>query len=759
MSSIVDVDEVVPTSPNAAAPSPQSTRSTQRGEECVVDFSFSPPTGASVVDDDGDDGDAVSNGVHGREATSLSDKQAQVKSKQQRVANKFFQGDPELVFDPRVLGTLADDAEQQSNGGSEHHRESQFALPETTRHPTVLQFSDVTYEVDVTKGEHKGVKQILKGLNGEVKPGQVLAIMGASGAGKTTLLNMLAGRLSAAGHGRSGGSILVNGQKRNFNTFRQISAYVLQQDCFFPTLTVRETITLSAMLRLPVHMSREAKLAQVDGVIAELGLTKCADTYVGNELIRGVSGGEKKRLNVGTELVTNPSLLFLDEPTTGLDSFNAQNVMQTLLTLAKSNRTIIATIHQPRSSIFQMFDLLMLLSEGCSMYFGPAADAVGYFGSIGYECPEEFNPADYFLDLISLDQRSPRAQRTTQKRIDYIGDRFLAYQQQHPVVTDVSDILTKQARQSELGGSAGKPPPKYTTSFGRQVALLTQRSIRATLRDKINNFSSLGQTLLFSIILGVIWLNEGDGISSNSVQAIAGALFFVVVNQSFGSIFGILFVFPVERVVVLKERASRSYHVGAYFWAKTVAELPRTFLLNLLFAVITYFMVGLRDGADHFFLFVVIVFCVSLTAEGLALIVSAIADDPQQAGAIAPAFIVTSMLFGGYFIGVNQIPSWLSWLSYLSFLKYGFAAIMINEFDGQPLDPSCAMSNNGTNSTAMDDGGPLCFAAGGDVLNYFNLDELSLGVNIVVLLAMAVGFRLIAYWILRVNGPVYDHSL
>lgn len=128
---------------------------------------------------------------------------------------------------------------------------------------------------------------------------------------------MLAGRLSSSGNGQASGEILLNGRKRDYNKFRQQAAYVLQQDSFFAELTVKETITLSAALRLPRTMSHEEKEARVASVIAELGLTKVIDTLVGNELIRGVSGGERKRVNIGTELVTNPSLIFLDEPTTG----------------------------------------------------------------------------------------------------------------------------------------------------------------------------------------------------------------------------------------------------------------------------------------------------------------------------------------------------------------------------------------------------------------------------------------------------------
>lgn len=171
---------------------------------------------------------------------------------------------------------------------------------------------------------------------------------------------MLANRSS--GNGRVEGEILVNGRKRDYDKFRQQSAYVLQEDCFFPELTVKETITLSAMLRLPRSMSKEEKEERVNSVIAELGLNLVVDTYVGNDMLRGVSGGERKRVNIGTELVTNPSLIFLDEPTTGLDSFNAHNVVKTLLTLSRAGRSVVATIHQPNSKIVQMFD--MLVREG-----------------------------------------------------------------------------------------------------------------------------------------------------------------------------------------------------------------------------------------------------------------------------------------------------------------------------------------------------------------------------------------------------------
>eukprot|EP00730_Choanoeca_flexa_P013749 TRINITY_DN5663_c0_g1_i1.p1 TRINITY_DN5663_c0_g1~~TRINITY_DN5663_c0_g1_i1.p1 ORF type:complete len:667 (+),score=189.51 TRINITY_DN5663_c0_g1_i1:72-2072(+) len=634
----------------------------------------------------------------------------------------------DLAFDPYLKANI-------------HTERPSFAASAAKARQVDLVFKNVCYEVDVGKGKNKSVKQILKNITGEVKAGEILSVMGASGAGKTTFLNMLAGRLSGAGGGRSSGQITVNGEKRDFNTFRQMAAYVLQEDSFFPELTVKETIMLSAKLRLPRDMPEEQKEARVDAIIAELGLTKVQDTYVGNALVRGVSGGERKRVNVGTELVTNPSLIFLDEPTSGLDSFNAQNVMDTLNTLAGNGRTIVATIHQPRSTITSSFDKLLLLSKGMTMYFGDAKLATSYFASIGYKCPDSFNPSDFYLDLISSDQRTPELVRVTDKRIDYIAEKY----QEHS-----KDLVLSEATHHGSTSTDGVQDSKYATTWMTQFHLLSQRSLKLMVREKANTIAMLSQTIIFALLLGLIWLREGENLDGEGgVQAIAGAHFFLLINQSFSGIFGIIFLFPSERVIVLKERAARSYHVGAYFWSKTLTELPRTFVSVILFTLIAYFMVGFRESsAEYFFVFVLIVFMVQLASEGIAYIVSAIAKDPQEAGAIAPVFIVTSMLFGGFFIGSDAIPPFLSWLRYLSFLNYGFAAIMQNEFQDRYITDCSQAGNDG-----------VCFATGDEVLDFYELNSRSLTANIFILLGLIVGFRLIAYWILRRNGPTYDLTL
>lgn len=200
--------------------------------------------------------------------------------------------------------------------------------------------------------------------------------------------------------------MLVNGESRDkISGFATFTGYVQQDDILFQTMTVRECLEFAAKLKL--KMSYEEKIKTVDNLIQDLGIEKCQNTKIGGPLIKGVSGGERKRTSIGVELITDPMLLFLDEPTTGLDSFTATSVCDLLKRLAKSGRTIITTIHQPNSDIFENFDKLMLLAQGKTIYFNEANKAVEYFASIDRPCPQLSNPADHFMSIMSKESLEP----------------------------------------------------------------------------------------------------------------------------------------------------------------------------------------------------------------------------------------------------------------------------------------------------------------------------------------------------------------
>lgn len=255
--------------------------------------------------------------------------------------------------------------------------------------PASLHFSSLSYTLSG--------RAILSSISGSVKPGQVMAIMGASGAGKSTFLDILARKRK---RGMVGGTTLVNGREVRDEEFRSVMGFVDQEDTLMSTLTVYETVLYSALLRLPREMSYEAKKFRTLETMNELGILGIKDMRIGDSGRRSISGGEKRRVSIACELVTSPSILFLDEPTSGLDSFNAFNVVDSLVSLARDyNRTVIFTIHQPRSNIVALFDQLVLLADGKMVYSGEFAKCQDYFTSIGSPCPPGFNIADFLIDL------------------------------------------------------------------------------------------------------------------------------------------------------------------------------------------------------------------------------------------------------------------------------------------------------------------------------------------------------------------------
>lgn len=261
----------------------------------------------------------------------------------------------------------------------------------TDHKPASLYFRNVSYSLNG--------KNILSGIQGAAHPGEITAIMGASGAGKTTFLDILARKNK---RGQVSGEFYVNGEKVSDADYKNATGFVDQEDTMLPTLTVHETILTSALLRLPRDMTRAAKEQRVFEVEKQLGIYHIRDSLIGSEegKGRGISGGEKRRVSIACELVTSPSILFLDEPTSGLDAYNAYNVIECLVTLAKTyKRTVIFTIHQPRSNIVALFDRLILLAQGKTVYSGPLNQCQGYFDQIGYSCPPGFNIADYLVDL------------------------------------------------------------------------------------------------------------------------------------------------------------------------------------------------------------------------------------------------------------------------------------------------------------------------------------------------------------------------
>ncbi|XP_014681141.1 PREDICTED: protein white-like isoform X1 [Priapulus caudatus] len=268
-------------------------------------------------------------------------------------------------------------------------------------------------------GVNGKTKQILQNVTGYAKAGTLLAIMGASGAGKSTLLNCLTYR--NIDKLTIDGNIKVNGQAAGPG-IRSLSAYVQQNDVFIGTLKVGEHLRFQAMLRMDKEFTYKQRMQRVDESLTELGLKKCENTLIGVPgRLKGISGGEKKRLAFASEVLTNPKLMFCDEPTSGLDSFMAQNVVTVLKSLANRGKTILCTIHQPSSEVYAMFDRVLLMAEGRTAYLGPKQQVHSFFGSLNYRCPQNFNPADFYIHTLAV---VPSREQECKLTVKKISDAF-----------------------------------------------------------------------------------------------------------------------------------------------------------------------------------------------------------------------------------------------------------------------------------------------------------------------------------------------
>lgn len=264
--------------------------------------------------------------------------------------------------------------------------------------------------------------QVLTDASGKVKSGELLAVMGPSGSGKTTLLNVLTGR-NLMGYEITG-SVTINGQPSSIEAVKSLSGYVQQGDMFIPLLTVREYLIFQSIVRMDNKISKEEREKRIEHVIEELGLSKCADSQIGNRyddiVGSGISGGEIKRLSFAAELLTDPPILFCDEPTSGLDSYFAESVVKILRSLAESGRTVICTIHQPSSEVFYLFQSILLLTEGRTVFIGSLDQARQHFSANHLEVPLNYNPADYYLKQISI---IPGAEEECRAKVDVILKR------------------------------------------------------------------------------------------------------------------------------------------------------------------------------------------------------------------------------------------------------------------------------------------------------------------------------------------------
>jgi len=568
---------------------------------------------------------------------------------------------------------------------------------------SLLSAQPATLEWDMSVAA--GSKRILNRTVGRARPGEVCCILGPSGAGKSTLLNVLAGRQLNNLTFRIDGDLKVNGRSVEPWRMRPQVAYVMQKDEFFATETPRESIFFSARLRLPAkHLSMLEERGQIHRQIMDLleslGLAGCCDRAIGGASLNGISNGERKRVSIGVELITRPSIVFLDEPTTGLDSFSAWQVMRIVRNLADSGCTVICTLHQPSSEIFAMVDRVICLCHQHAIYQGKATEIPRWLERSGYKCPPEYNPADYVMFLMETEPRD---------RIQVMGE-----------MGGISRGCSFNPS-AESSHFSKMEPSKMRKSFLLQVRCLTQREWRNLRRDSGSLKLRFLLTAFLSILFSLVFMNIGEhpvllemqrqigpwgtvkwlqsprmrfvrrlavrtvkpevALLRQQLQTELEYHYKAVVQVGFVAMFSAcqptILSFPLERPVFLREFSANMYGTVAYFISKMLLEVPLGAAQALLALLVSHRLMRFQGDFVEMWLTVCLLNACSVS---FSLLIGTIVRFPRESGAIGPLVFVPQLMMSGTFIPVQAIPLYLRWMQYFCFLQYAVKMLAIVEF-------------------------------------------------------------------------------
>ncbi|KAK5994194.1 putative ABC transporter ATP-binding protein/permease [Cladobotryum mycophilum] len=511
------------------------------------------------------------------------------------------------------------------------------------------------------------LKILLHGVTADLQPGSLTAIIGGSGSGKTTLLDTIAQRVNSSRLSYEG-LTTFNG-KVGVHNIRH--AYVIQQDILLPTLTVRETLRYAAELRLPPSVPAAGRQKVVEEVIRELGLQDCADTRIGNSQNRGCSGGEKRRVSIGVQLLANPSVLFLDEPTTGLDAASALQVIRTLKNLALKGRVVITTIHQPRSEIWDLFDNLIVLTKGSPVYSGPISQALTWFEAQGFRLPPFVNPADFVIDTVAVDSRTPELEEESTARVNALHDAWLLESKNRfSRLPEASNIqLDQRMRHSEHAGLL------------HQLRVLTNRTMKVTYRDPMGMTASLMEAILMGIAAGYLFYNVGR--DQAGIRSRQGCLYTAANLQGY-----LVLIFETYRMTLDIPTFDREFSEGcvspiAFILSRRWARLPIEDVPGpLIFSILLYFMAGFERQADKFFLFFVITLLNHYIAISCATVCVVAIRHFAGASMMASLIFTLQSLVNGMIIQVNTLPVYVRWVKWVTYAFYAFSAYCGNEFQG-----------------------------------------------------------------------------
>lgn len=610
-------------------------------------------------------------------------------------------------------------------------------------------------------------KTILCPISSTFEAGKLNIIMGPSGSGKTSLLNAMALRLNSSSgtRYRSSGKVTFNGSEPSESVIRSVCSYVCQDDdALLPSLTVRETLRFAAGLRLPSFMSTTEKSARADEVLMKMGLKECANNLIGNDLVKGISGGEKRRVTIAVQILTDPKVLLLDEPTSGLDAFTAASIMEVLHGLAAEGRTLILTIHQARSDLFRHFGNVLLIARGGKpVYTGPAAEMLRYFGQLGHECPRNINPADFIMDIITVNLQDQKKEAETRSAVDALieswakhansGQAAVPEADSHRRLAPITEGQPEISSESPTSGRNQKkthhPRSKVRLSTPAELGALIRRrtsfvvSFPLLIRRAMINFrrqpplimARLMQVIGLAIVLTLFFAPLRSNYASiqnriGFVQQI-GSFYFVGMLQNVA-------VYPAERDVFYREDDDGVYSVESFLATYTLLEVPFELVSCLVFGVLGDLAVGFPRTAEMYFVCVFCCFGIVSCGESLGIMFNTLFSDHTGFAVTAVSILLSVANTMAGIMSINM-PALFNAFNYLSPIRYAVRALGPVSLRGQTF--TCGVEHQ------LPDGS--CVISNGEqVLDLYRLN-VDAKTNIAALAGVIVAYRLVAYLLLK----------
>ncbi|XP_020579208.1 ABC transporter G family member 42-like isoform X1 [Phalaenopsis equestris] len=540
--------------------------------------------------------------------------------------------------------------------------------------PLSMSFKEVNYYVNEIKkqGVTEDRLQLLRGVTGVFRPGILTALMGESGAGKTTLMDVLAGRKTG---GHIEGDIRIAGYPKKQSTFARISGYCEQFDVHSPQLTVKESLIFSALLRLPKEVHKEDKFRFVDVVMDLVELKILKDALVGVPGVSGLSTEQRKRLTIAVELVANPSIIFMDEPTTGLDARAAAIVMRTVRNTVNTGRTVVCTIHQPSIDIFEHFDELLLLKRGGQIiYSGPlgtnSQKLIDYFESVPgvHKIQNGRNPAAWMLEESSMASEAK------------LGIDFAEIYKSSALQKRNMALVEEQSKPfpgtSDLHFSTQHPQSRFD-----QFRICLWKHWSIYWRNPEYNLSRLGYALVLSILLGTIFWKIGHRRDSSAeLQSVVGAMYLAVIFLGFGNCATVQTHVANERIVYYREKAAGLYSALPYALSQVIIEIPYLLFQTAYFAVIIYSMMSFLWIPSKFFWFVVISFLTFSYFTYFGMFSVAVSPNLQVAGILSIFVFFTFNLFSSFFVPGPKLPPWWAWYYRLCPVSWSFYGLIVTQY-------------------------------------------------------------------------------